>query len=186
MKTNKQIQFILILIAIGLIVLLSISIFNDISQEKPLTPYHPPIVNAITEEATIEETTIEETTIEEAIIEEALPSVSGTIREVTAYNAGDPNQCWGDPCESANGENICLALAKGYKRCATNFVPFGTILHIEHWGECMVTDRMNSRYTNRVDVAMRLDEKQRALNFGLQRLHVTIVKLGDNARFHKK
>jgi len=100
--------------------------------------------------------------------------LNSVIREVTAYNAGDINQCWGDPCESANGENICLALELGYKRCAANFVPFGTILHIEHYGDCMVTDRMNSRYTNRVDIAMKLSEYERAKKFGLQKLLVTI------------
>ena len=31
------------------------------------------------------------------------------LREVTAYNVGDPAQNYGDPCESANGEDICAA-----------------------------------------------------------------------------
>jgi len=102
--------------------------------------------------------------------------VSETIRETTAYNAGDPYQCDDDPCISANGENICTALAMGYKRCAANFVPFGTRLFIDGFGECLVTDRMNSRYQNRVDIAMMADEKQRAINFGLQKLNVKILK----------
>ncbi len=95
---------------------------------------------------------------------------------VTAYNAGDVNQCWGDPCQSANGENICLALKKGYKRCAANFVPLGTRLEIEGFGQCLVTDRMNSRYHYRVDIAMKLEEKQRAKDFGLQYLNVSVLK----------
>jgi len=98
-----------------------------------------------------------------------------TIREVTAYNAGDPAQTDSSPCISANGENVCEALAKGYKRCAANFVPFGTILRIAHYGDCMVTDRMNSRFANRVDIAMQLHEKQRAVSFGLQRLNIEIL-----------
>lgn len=97
-----------------------------------------------------------------------------TIREVTMYNAGDPNQCDSTPCISANGENICEALKLGYKRCAANFVPFGTILEIEGYGECMVTDRMNSRYFNRVDIAMPLDKHTEAIKWGLKRLQVTI------------
>ena len=105
----------------------------------------------------------------------SLEGVQGTLREVTAYNVGDINQTFGNPCISANGENICEAV-KHYKRCAANFVDFGTILHIENYGECMVTDRMNSRYKNRVDIAMRLDEYQRAVNFGLQVLEVKIIK----------
>lgn len=100
---------------------------------------------------------------------------SETIREVSAYNAGDVNQTDSSPCISANGENICNALKAGYKRCAANFVPLGTDLLIEHYGECKVTDRMNSRYTNRVDIAMTLEEKERAIKFGLQLLNVRIL-----------
>jgi len=100
----------------------------------------------------------------------------GTIREISAYNVGDINQCYGNPCQSANGENICLAVASNYSRCAANFVPFGTRLLIEHYGECLVTDRMNSRYPQRVDIAMRLDEKERALKFGIQKRKVSIIK----------
>ncbi|NCD01068.1 hypothetical protein EOL94_03180 [bacterium] len=95
---------------------------------------------------------------------------------VTAYNTGDVNQCWGDPCISANGENICLALEKGYKRCAANFVPLGTRLRVEGVGECLVTDRMNSRYYYRVDIAMKVTEKTEAREFGLQNLKVEVLK----------
>lgn len=103
-------------------------------------------------------------------------AIAGVIREVTAYNVGDPKQNYGNPCISANGENICAALAKGLRRCAANFVPFGTKLHIEGFGFCTVTDRMNKRYKNRVDIAMKLTEKARALKFGLRKLKVQIVK----------
>lgn len=101
---------------------------------------------------------------------------NATIREVTAYNAGDPHQTDSSPCISANGENVCIALEEGYKRCAANFVPFGTILRIAHYGDCMVTDRMNSRFSNRVDIAMKVYEKERALKFGKQNLEVEIIK----------
>lgn len=97
------------------------------------------------------------------------------VREVTAYNAGDRNQCDEDPCIDASGENLCEALAMGYKRCAANFVPLGTRLLIETLGEFVVTDRMNTRYADRVDIAMGPDEKARALNFGVQRLRVKII-----------
>ena len=102
--------------------------------------------------------------------------VSETIREVTAYNAGDPKQTWGDPCISASGENICKALKKGEKRCAANFVALGTTLHIDKYGVCLVTDRMNRRYRNRVDIAMRSDEYRKARRFGKQKLRVKILK----------
>ena len=101
------------------------------------------------------------------------------LREVTAYNVGDPAQNYGDPCESANGEDICAALDSGSKRCAANFVPFGTLLHIAHVGVCTVTDRMNKRYVDRVDIAMKKNEKKEALHFGLRQLKVTVLASRD-------
>jgi 3D (Asp-Asp-Asp) domain-containing protein len=100
---------------------------------------------------------------------------SETIRIVTAYNAGDPNQTDDTPCISANGENICDALAKGQKRCAANFVPLGSKLYVDKIGVCLVTDRTNKRYRNRVDIAMRKDEYHKALRFGRQKLQVKII-----------
>jgi 3D (Asp-Asp-Asp) domain-containing protein len=97
------------------------------------------------------------------------------IREVTAYNAGDIDQCSGDPCISASGENLCEVLEMGYNRCAANFVPLGTRLHIESLGEFVVSDRMHQRFSERVDIAMKLDEKERAKIFGVQRLRVTVL-----------
>lgn len=99
----------------------------------------------------------------------------GEIREVTAYNAGDINQCSGDPCISASGENLCEVLEMGYNRCAANFVPLGTRLHIESLGEFVVSDRMHRRFSERVDIAMKLDEKERAKIFGVQRLRITVL-----------
>jgi 3D (Asp-Asp-Asp) domain-containing protein len=99
-----------------------------------------------------------------------------TVREITAYNVGDPAQTSGDPCEAANGEDVCAALKAGLKRCAANFVPLGSQLHVATYGVCTVTDRMNRRYKNRVDIAMGVDEKEKALQFGLQKRRVTILK----------
>ena len=100
---------------------------------------------------------------------------SETIRVVTAYNVGDPRQTDDTPCISANGEDICRALAEGEMRCAANFVPLGSRLHVDKIGVCLVTDRMNRRYRNRVDIAMRKDEYRKALLFGRQKLHVKIL-----------
>jgi len=97
------------------------------------------------------------------------------IKKITAYNVGDINQTDDSPCISANGENICLALERGYKRCATNFLPFGTLIEIENYGICMITDRTNKRYTDRIDIAMKKNEYQRAINFGIQKLNVIII-----------
>lgn len=100
---------------------------------------------------------------------------SGTIREVTSYNAGDPNQTDATPCDGAGG-NICEMLDANIPICAANFVPLGTWLYIENFGECQVLDRMAKRFSNRVDIAMKLSEKERALKFGRQNLLVTILK----------
>jgi 3D (Asp-Asp-Asp) domain-containing protein len=102
--------------------------------------------------------------------------VSETIRIVTAYNAGDPDQNHGNPCISASGENLCKALSTGKKRCAANFVPLGTKLYIEKYGIFVVTDRTNRRYRNRVDIAMKLDEIHKAKQFGKQKLNVKILR----------
>ncbi|MDD4412086.1 MAG: 3D domain-containing protein [Patescibacteria group bacterium] len=102
--------------------------------------------------------------------------VSTAVRDISAYNVGDVNQCDGNPCIAANGENVCDALNKGYKRCAANFVPFGTILEIEGYGECIVTDRMASRFGNSVDIAFKYEDKEAALHWGRRSLEVNIVK----------
>ena len=100
---------------------------------------------------------------------------SETIRVVTAYNAGDPQQTDDTPCISANGENLCIALEKGHMRCAANFVPLGSQLYVDKIGVCLVTDRTNKRYRNRVDIAMQKDECDKARRFGRQKLHVKII-----------
>ena len=100
---------------------------------------------------------------------------SKTVRVVTAYNAGDPKQTDDTPCISANGENLCKALEKGQMRCAANFVPLGSHLYVDKIGVCLVTDRTNSRYHNRVDIAMQKNEYRKARQFGRQKLHVKII-----------
>jgi 3D (Asp-Asp-Asp) domain-containing protein len=104
---------------------------------------------------------------------------SETIRVVTAYNAGDPKQTDDTPCIAANGENICKALAKGKKRCAANFVPLGSHLHVDKIGVCMVTDRTNKRYRNRVDIAMKKNEYHKARQFGRQKLIVKVIDINN-------
>jgi len=100
---------------------------------------------------------------------------SQTVRYVTAYNVGDPGQTDDTPCIGAANTNICKALARGEKHCAANFVPLGSTLHIDKVGVCVVTDRMNRRYKNRVDIAMPKHQKAKALKFGCQKLVVRII-----------
>lgn len=109
---------------------------------------------------------------------ETIDFKSEAIREVTAYNVGDPYQTDDSPCIGAyNNMNLCEILAQGTNICATNAFKKGTKLRLKSlvsdWEmECEVWDRMNSRYTNRIDIAMGAHEKQRALKFGVQTLLV--------------
>jgi len=107
--------------------------------------------------------------------------ISETIREVTAYNVGDINQTDNTPCIGAYPKvNLCEKVAKGKKVCAANFVPLGTELLItapNGWNfHCVVWDRMASKNAQRVDIAMNLWEKDRAMKFGMQNLTVKILK----------
>jgi 3D (Asp-Asp-Asp) domain-containing protein len=48
---------------------------------------------------------------------------------------------------------------------------------MEKIGVCLVTDRTNKRYRNRVDIAMQRDEYQKARKFGRQKLTVKIIDI---------
>lgn len=98
----------------------------------------------------------------------------GTIRDVTAYTSR-PEETDSTPCISADGSDICQRYAAGEGICAANFVPLGTRLAIEGFGECTVADRMNSRYQNRVDLYHGMDLAG-ARHFGTQRLNVSIIQ----------
>jgi 3D (Asp-Asp-Asp) domain-containing protein len=100
--------------------------------------------------------------------------IPGLVREVTAYNVGVRGQTSGRPCLGAAGKNLCRLVAQGLKVCAANFVDHETILNIEGYGECVVLDRMNRRFAHRVDIAMRKDEVDRALEFGIQQRLVEV------------
>ncbi len=95
------------------------------------------------------------------------------LYEVSAYNVGDINQCWGDPCIGAFGDNVCDLVAQGVGVCANNYYPKGTKMYIEGYGECTVLDRMNSRYGKyHIDIAYSFEEKQRALEWGRRQIIV--------------
>lgn len=97
-------------------------------------------------------------------------------REISAYNVGDPAQTDDTPCIGASGVDICNLLDHGICVYAANFVPLGTYLQTEDFGECQVLDRMNSKYPNRVDVAMPKDSKAAAIAYGLQTHNVRVLE----------
>lgn len=79
------------------------------------------------------------------------------------------------PCIAANGKDICKLLAQGVQTCASNDYKLGTKLNISTLGECIVMDRMNSRYTGtgRIDWYAGFDLKS-ARAHGVKTLAVTI------------
>lgn len=100
------------------------------------------------------------------------------VYSVSAYNLGDPYQNWGDPCIGAWGDNLCTLLEQGTLICANNYYPKWTKLHIEGYGTCVVLDKMNSRYDKYyVDIAMPLDKKQEALNWGRRDILINVPSL---------
>ncbi len=100
--------------------------------------------------------------------------LAGIVREVTAYNVGVAEQTSDNACIGASGKNLCRLVDAGRRVCAANFVKLGTVLSIDRLGECVVLDRMHRRFGHRVDIAMRQDEIDRALEFGLQKRVVTV------------
>ncbi len=100
--------------------------------------------------------------------------LAGMVREVTAYNVGVPEQTSETPCIGASGKNLCSLVEAGRKICAANFVKLGTVLHIDNYGECVVLDRMHRRFGHRVDIAMRQDAVDEAVEFGLQKRVVAV------------
>lgn len=123
----------------------------------------------------------------EVMIKEVSPEVSyegipymyrssSITRVVTAYNAGDPAQTDDSPCIGAYGDNICSILDQGQNVCASNAYSYGSVVSIEGLGECIVLDRMNSRYSDRIDWAMPLSQKKQAREIGIQSLRVSVIK----------
>jgi 3D (Asp-Asp-Asp) domain-containing protein len=102
--------------------------------------------------------------------------ITGVAREVTAYNVGVREQTSDTPCIGASGRNLCNLVERDVKVCAANFVALWTILKIDNYGECVVLDRMHSRFSHRVDIAMREGEIKEAREFGLQRRIVEAIQ----------
>ncbi len=92
----------------------------------------------------------------------------GTYRKVSAYTSR-PEETDSNPCEAADQSDICKRYAAGEKICAANFVPKGSKLYVPGYGTCVVADRMNKRYPDRIDVYMGMDLSA-ARKFGVKTL----------------
>lgn len=165
-ETINNIKILILAAAITLAAIMSISRISELQRYAPILPQEDAQVQidvpkvktpAMPQELTIYRVVAERT------------------REISAYNAGDPSQTDNSPCIGASGVDICNLLDHGICVYAANFVPLGTYLDIE--GEsCQVLDRMNSKYNNRVDKAMKLSEKDAAIKFGIKKKVVRVIK----------
>jgi len=93
---------------------------------------------------------------------------------ITAYNS-EPGQTDDSPCITANNFNVCEHGVED--TIAANFLAFGTKVKIpELFGDrvFVVRDRMNKRFSDRVDIWML--EKPDAIKFGAKLAKIEILK----------
>ncbi len=98
----------------------------------------------------------------------------------TAYNS-DPRQTDSTPCITADGYDLCETNEENV--IAANFLRFGTKVRFpDYFGDriFIVHDRMNARYTYKVDFWMTGDTlaeaKQKARDFGYRRLKMEVLE----------
>jgi len=106
----------------------------------------------------------------------AKPEVLKTIyMDSTAYTS-TPEECDGDPFVTADGSDVADGIV------ATNVLPFGTQIRIPTvFGDKVFTvhDRMNTRYSYRVDVWMA--DHDAMIKYGLKRnIPIEVISYGDN------
>ena len=93
---------------------------------------------------------------------------------ITAYNS-EAGQTDDSPCITANNFNVCDYGIED--TVAANFLPFGSKVRIpELFGNriFIVRDRMNRRFSNRVDVWM--IERPDAVNFGVKVAKIEVLR----------
>lgn len=103
-----------------------------------------------------------------------LKSIRTSYHTLTAYNS-EVAQCDDSPCITANGFNVCEHGIED--TIAANFLRFGTKVKIpELFGDrvFVVRDRMNKRYTSRVDIWM--VDKNDAKRFGIKYAKIEVLE----------
>ena len=101
--------------------------------------------------------------------------ISSSVHSMTAYNS-EVGQTDDSPCITANGFNVCEHGIED--TIAANFLKFGTKVRIpELFGDriFVVRDRMNKRYTERVDVWML--NRSDAIQFGIKRATIEVIEV---------
>lgn len=95
------------------------------------------------------------------------------VRVSTAYTLGNPAETDDTPCIGASNLDLCEIVRAGGVVYASNEFPLHTRISVDGV-EGIVLDRMNKRYTNRIDIAM-LD-RSKALAWGKREVSVRIIK----------
>ena len=117
----------------------------------------------------------EQETVSQDDIKTNIKVLSSSTHTMTAYNS-DPAQTDDTPCITANGFNVCTHGQED--TIAANFLKFGTKVRIpELYGDriFVVRDRMNKRYSDRVDIWMK--EKTDARKFGVKVARIEVVEI---------
>ncbi len=129
----------------------------DLDNEVPIIEYVLPTINNVLPDA------------------EDLKVNRETYRTITAYNS-EIGQTDSEPCITASGFDLC---ANGQEdSAAANWLPFGAKIRIpELFGDrvFIVRDRMNGKYSNRLDIWML--EKADAKKFGVR---VALIEILDH------
>ena len=100
--------------------------------------------------------------------------VSHGVHSMSAYTS-ETAQTDNSPCVTANGFNVCEHGLED--TVAANFLPMGAKVKIpELFGDriFIVRDRMNSRFSERIDVWMR--ERSDAMQFGVRSARLVVLK----------
>jgi 3D (Asp-Asp-Asp) domain-containing protein len=101
-------------------------------------------------------------------------TISSGYHVITSYNS-EVGQCDDSPCITANGFNVCEHGIED--TVAANFLSFGTKIKIpDYFGNrvFIVRDRMNARYTDRLDIWM--INKADAIKWGAKIAKIEIIK----------
>jgi len=133
-------------------------IINEVNLNKGIDDLDLPIEDNLRKVAFIPEVIVSEPEIR---------VISSSFHSMTAYNS-EVGQTDDSPCITANGFNVCEHGIED--TVAANFLPFGTKIRMpELFGDriFIVRDRMNKRYSERVDIWML--KKVDALKFGVKR-----------------
>ncbi|HVM90789.1 MAG TPA: hypothetical protein VMU11_02755 [Verrucomicrobiae bacterium] len=101
--------------------------------------------------------------------------IKTTHMDSTAYTS-TPEECDGDPFVTADGSDVADGVV------ATNVLPFGTKIRLPTvFGDKIFTvhDRMNTRYSYRVDIWMA--DHDAMIQYGLKRnIPIEVLSYGDN------